>query len=231
LKNKMYNLTKRALFKKETSERKFGLTNREMKLLKSLNTPKKIQDYLDKLQINFDYRKDTFMSPRKVIEKRKCHCIEGATLAYLALKINGYKPFLVHLKTIKHDYEHVLAVFKKNGKFGAITKTNHAVLRYREPVYENIRELVMSFFHEYFMDNGKKTLRSYSAPVNLSRFDKKNWQTDEKDLWYIDKYLDKIKHYPILTKKQIADLRKADKIEILAGKLVEWKRGGKRVIK
>ena len=197
------------------------LTKKELKLLKSLNTPKKIQDYLGKLQINFNYRKDTFMSPRRVLNTGKCHCIEGATLAYLALKINGYAPLLVHLKTTKHDYEHVIAVFKKNGKWGAITKTNHAVLRYREPVYNSIRELVMSFFHEYFLNSGKKTLRSYSAPVNLSRFNEKNWAIDEKDLWYIDTYLDKVKHYNILNKKQIAELRKADKVEIMAGKLVE----------
>lgn len=209
----------------------YNLTKKEVRLLKSLNTPQKIQDYLNKLQINFDYRKDTYRSPRKVMETGKCHCIEGATFAAFALSLNGYKPLLVHLKTTKHDYEHVIAVFKKNGKWGAITKTNHAVLRYREPVYSNIRELVMSFFHEYFLDNGKKTLRNYSIPVNLSRFNKENWATDEKDLWYIDSYLDKVKHYPILTKKQIAGLRKADKVEILAGKLVEWKRGGKRVVK
>lgn len=208
-----------------------NLTKKEVNLLKSLNTPKKIQDYLNKLEINFDYGKDTYRSPREVIRTGKCHCIEGATFAAFALSLNGYKPLLVHLKTTKHDYEHVIAVFKKNGKWGAITKTNHAVLRYREPVYNSIRELVMSFFHEYFLDSGKKTLRSYTMPVNLSRFDKKNWQTDEKDLWYIDSYLDKVKHYNILNKKQIADLRKADKVEIMAGKLVEWKRDGKRVIK
>lgn len=208
----------------------YNLNKKEFKLFKSLNTPKKVQNYLNKLQINFDYKKDTFRSPREVIKAGKCHCIEGAVLAYLALKINEYPAFLVHLKTIKQDYEHIITVFKKNGKWGAITKTNHAVLRYREPVYKSIRELIMSFFHEYFLDNGKKTLRSYSAPVNLSRFNKKNWATDKKNLWYIDGYLDKVKHYKILTKKQIADLRKTDKIEILAGKLMEWKRGGKRVI-
>jgi len=209
----------------------YNLNKKEVKLFKSLNTPKKIQNFLDKIPINFDYRKDTFMSPRKILETGKCHCIEGATFAALALRINGYKPLLVDLETTKEDFDHVIAVFKKDGKWGAITKTNHAVLRYREPVYKNIRELVMSFFHEYFTDKGTKTLRSFSMPVNLARFDKKNWATDENDLWYIAKYLVDVKHHSILNRKQIRGLRKADKIEILAGKLVEWKRGEKRIIK
>lgn len=209
----------------------YNLTKKEEKILRSLNTPKKIQDFLDKLKINFEEDgKDTCMSPRKVLRTRKCHCIEGAILAALALRLNGYKPLVVDLKGRNDDWDHVLSVFKIDGKWGAITKTNHAVLRYREPIYRDIRELVMSYFHEYTSDDnkGNKTLRSYSLPIDLSRFDKKNWMTDEEDLWYINDYLDKVKHYNILTKKQIKNLRKADKIEIIMGKLVEWNKGKKR---
>ena len=202
----------------------YELNKKELKILKKLNTPKKIQDYINKFEINFDYHKETFMSPRKVMRTGKCHCIEGALLAALILRIQGYKPLILHLGASKRDLDHVIAVFQKNGKWGAISKTNHAVLRYREPVYSNIRELVMSYFHEYF-DNkgGVKTLRTYSVPVNLAKFDKKKWTIDEKNLWYIDKHLDKVKHYQILTKKQIADLRKADRIEIKIGKITEFK--------
>jgi hypothetical protein len=207
------------------------LNEKEMKILKSLDTPKKIQNFLDKLEINFDYKKDTCMSPRKVLQTGKCHCIEGAIFAALCLKVNGFKPLVVDLETTKDDFDHVIAVFKKNGKWGSISKTNHAVLRYREPIYNTIRELVMSFFHEYFTDNGIKTLRAYSKPINLSRFDQKNWATDEKDLWYLAEYIANVKHIPIINRKQISNLRKADKIEILAGKLVEWKPYGKRIIK
>lgn len=206
-------------------------TEKELKLLKDLNTPRKIQDFLDKLEINFDYRKDTCMSPINVLRKRKCHCIEGAFFAALCLKLNGFKPLVVDLETTKEDFDHVIAVFKENGKWGSISKTNHAVLRYREPVYNNIRELVMSFFHEYFTDKGIKTLRSYSKPINLSKFDKKKWATEEKDLWYIAEHLAKAKHTKIMNRKQIKNLRKADKIEILAGKLVEWKPYGRRIIR
>jgi len=203
----------------------FGLNKNEVNTLKKLNTPKKIQDFLNKLKINFEEKGETCMSPRMVLKTKKAHCIEGAMFAALALRIQGEKPLLVDLRTTKDDFDHVLAVFKKNGRWGAITKTNHAVLRYREPVYKNIRELVMSYFHEYFLNkNGKKTLRDYSLPIDLSKFDKKGWTTDTKDLWYIDSHLDKVKHFSILDRKQIASLRKADKIEIKAGKIVEWKK-------
>lgn len=207
----------------------FNLTKKEEEIFRSLNTPAKIQDFLNKIPINFDYNKDTCMSPRMVLKKWKCHCIEGAIFAALALRMQGYKPLIVHLEASKDDYDHVIAVFKEFGKWGAITKTNHGVLRYREPAYKSIRELAMSYFHEYFNNKGKKALRSYSLPVNLSRFDKKNWAIDEKDLWYIDHYLDKVKHFPILTKKQIKNLRKADKIEIKIGKITEYKQGKKKI--
>jgi len=199
------------------------LSKEETKILKSLNTPKKIQDFLNKLKINFEEKGDSCMSPRKVLKYKKCHCTEGAILAALALSFHNYKPLLVDLTANSKDFDHVIAVFKKNNLWGAISKTNHAVLRYREPVYKNIRELVMSFFHEYFTDNGKKTLRSYSMPVDLSRFNKQNWQTSEEDVGFIPEYLAEVKHYNILNKKQISNLRKADEIEIKAGKLVEWK--------
>ncbi len=196
----------------------------ELKILMRLRTPAKVQDFLDKLKINFEPRGDTCMSPRMVLRKGRCHCIEGALLAALALRLQGRKPLVVDMKTSKGDFEHVIAVFRQRGKWGAISKTNHAVLRYREPVYASIRELVMSCFHEYFDNKGRKTLRSFSTPVDLSRFDNRGWTTDEDDLWYIHNHLDKVKHYKILDRRGIAGLRRAGKLEIRAGKLVEWKR-------
>ena len=123
-----------------------------------------------------------------------------------------------------YDYDHVVAVFKQDGFFGAISKTNHAVLRYREPVYKTIRELVMSYFHEYFLNTGKKTLREYSELLDLNKFNKLNWRTSDKNLFEIPEYLDTIKHHKILSPKQIKNLRKADKIEIEMGKMVEYKK-------
>lgn len=199
----------------------FGFNQQEMKLLHTLNSPVKIQDYLETLKINF---KDTCMSPRRVLREKKAHCIEGAMLATAALWINGERPLVLDLKAVDHDEDHAVTVFRRNGCWGAISKTNHAVLRYREPVYRNIRELVMSYFHEYFMNDGKKTLRQYSAPLDLSRFIKRGWTTVEEDIWYIPEYLDNMPHWPILNRQALATLRKADPIEIKIGKIVQWKR-------
>ena len=199
------------------------LTKEEIKLFKKLNSSKKIQDYLNTLKINFEEKGDTCFSPRKVLKEQKCNCIEGAVLAAMILRFHGHKPLVVDLTSSEKDFDHVIAVFKKYGKWGAISKTNHPVLRYREPVYNSIRELVMSFFHEYFLDNGEKTLRSYANPINLSIFDKKGWMHSPEEIWYIAEHLAEIKHLPILNRKQIANLRKADKIEIDVGKMTEWK--------
>ena len=150
--------------------------------------------------------------------------MEGAMLAAVALRLAGKRPLVMDLRSVAHDFDHVVAVFQDDGCFGAISKTNHGVLRYREPLYKTIRELVMSYFHEYFLDDGQKTLRDYSRLVDLSRFDARGWMTDEQDLWYIPEYLDSLRHVPILTKKQIRHLRSADPIERQMGKIVEWNR-------
>ena len=206
-----------------------NLTAKEEKIFRELKNPSQIQDFLNKIPINFDYHKDTCMSPRQVLKKGKCHCIEGAMLAALALRLQGRKPLLVDLTASRHDFDHVIAVFKQDGKWGALSKTNHGVLRYREPIYRDIRELVMSFFHEYTDDKGRKTLRSFSMPIDLSKFDKKGWMTSEEDIWYINDFLAKVKHYKILTRKQIRNLRKADKLEIEIGKITEWKNRKKSI--
>jgi hypothetical protein len=119
-------------------------------------------------------------------------------------------------------------VFQIRGYWGAISKTNHGVLRYREPIYKTIRELAMSYFHEYFLDDGAKTMRSYSIPVDLSRFDKRGWMTAEEDVWYVPAAIDDAKHIPIITPSQIKGLRKADRIEREMGKIVEWKKPMKK---
>ncbi len=195
-------------------------TKEELRVYRKLNTPQKIQDFLNELRINFEERGDTCLSPRMVLRERKAHCVEGAVFAAVALRLQGAKPLVLDLESTKKDYDHVVAVFKTNGCWGAISKTNHAVLRYREPVYKTIRELVMSYFHEYFTDDGKKTLRKY-ALADLSRFDRMNWMNSDEEVWFIPEYLANVKHKEILNLKQIRGLRKADEIEIGAGKLVE----------
>ncbi|MEK7113556.1 MAG: hypothetical protein AAB873_01880 [Patescibacteria group bacterium] len=194
-------------------------TKKEKILLKSLNTPAKVQDFLNELKFNFEKDGDTFKSPLMVLRTKNAHCIEGAVLGAYILSLYGFKPLILHLQSTKQDFDHVVALFQQSGYWGALSKTNHAVLRYREPVYKNIRELVMSYFHEYFLDDGVKTLRSYSEPLDLNIFEK-GWEREEGDLWGIDEELDKIKHYDILDKHQIKNLRKADEVEIKAGKIL-----------
>jgi hypothetical protein len=198
------------------------------RLIEQLNTPQKVQDFLNTIPCNFQIGPATLLSPVRVLRERKAQCMEGAMLAAAILRHHGFPPLLVDLKSTAYDFDHVLTVFHVQEHWGAITKTNHGVLRYREPVYRTIRELCMSFFHEYFMDDGAKTLRSYSHPVDLSRFDHKHWMTTDEELWEIPEYLDGVRHYPILTRSQIARLRPADRIEIAMGKLTEWGRDGKR---
>lgn len=192
-------------------------------ILKKLNTPVKIQNFLDTLPMNFEEKGDTCFSPMTVLEKNSCHCIEGAILAALALRLHGHPPLLLDLTADKTDYDHVVAVFKMDGRWGAISKTNHAVLRYREPIYGSVRELAMSYFHDYVnINTGKKTLRSFSRPINLKRFDRLGWMTTQEEVFEIPAYLAEVRHHKILNRRQVRNLRPADAIEIKAGSIPEW---------
>ena len=199
-------------------------TKKEKELIKKLNTPEKVQDFLNSLNFNFEKdKRQTLKSPILVLRKGNAHCTEGAILGAYILSLHGFTPYLMHLKTVKGDYDHIVAPFKVRGLYGALSKTNHAVLRYREPIYPNIKALALSYFHEYFLDDGRKTLRQYSELLDLNTFED-SWPFVEDDLWGIDQELDKIKHYDIIPKSYIKKLRKADKVEIKAGKIVEQKR-------
>jgi hypothetical protein len=195
------------------------------KLARAYKTPARIQDFLNSIPQNFEPHGATCKSPLQVLKTGNAHCIEGALLGAYLLKQIGYPPLLLDLRVgIKDDsdFDHVIAPFKKNGYWGALSKTNHAVLRYREPIYKTIRELVLSYFHEYFIDNGRKTLRSYSKPFNISKYT--GWETATTDVWYIPEALNNARHIPLLSAAQINNLRRADKIEIQASSLTEWKK-------
>lgn len=207
------------------------MDKKELLILKKLNTPAKIQDFINKLPVNFESDgKETCMSPASVLKNKKAHCIEGAFLAAAAIWINKIgcgRPLVVDMIGEKGDWDHVIAVFQdaKTGKFGAISKTNHAVLRYREPVYRDVRELIMSYFHEYTDDKGKgrKTLRSFSDAIDLSNFGKE-WITSKEDLWHIHDFIDSVEHHEILTREQLKNLRRADDIEIKASSITEYQK-------
>lgn len=194
-----------------------------------LNAPQKIQTFLDHFPVNVLSRGEhTMMSPRLVLKNKKAHCMEAALLAATALAYHGQPPLLMDLESAANDYDHVVALFKQNGRWGAISKTNYPVLRWRDPVYESPRELAMSYFHEYFLDSGKKTLKRYSAPFDLSKFNPNTWVIAGEDVdWLADRLTD-ARHFPIAPAKNMRALRKASKIEITATSAREWTKDGKK---
>jgi hypothetical protein len=176
----------------------FGLDAGEMRILKSLKTPERIQRFLDtEIAYNKEPDGDTIRSPRLVLRDQVAHCFEGALFGAAALRVQGFPPLLLDLEAVRDD-DHVLAIFKQQGHWGAIAKSNYSGLRFREPVYRSLRELVMSYFEHYYNLAREKTLRNYSRPVNLSRFDRICWMTAEEDLWVIAEHLTQIPHTPLL---------------------------------
>lgn len=197
----------------------FGLTKEELHVLTSLNTPVKVQEYLDSIPFNMEKDGETCKSPRRALREKKIHCIEGAMFASVAFMLAGRKPFVLNLKVSKEDDDHVVALFRENGYWGAVSKTNHAVLRYRDPVYKTVRELAMSYFHEYFLaSNGKKTMLGYSKPINMRRFGTK-WITKEDDLWDIAEQIYDSEYVPAVPKKNERYIKRATELERKAASL------------
>lgn len=190
-----------------------NLTQSEKIFLRSLDSPIKIQGYLDTLPFNHEENGETCMSPRRVLQSQKAHCLEGAMLASLCLLFQKRKPLILSLKVISSDYDHVVALYKENGYWGAISKTNHVVLGFRDPVYKTIRELALSYFHEYFLvTTGEKTLRGYSRPINLKKFGT-SWFTSQEELFDIAVTICDSHHTSIIPKGNESLIRRATKIE------------------
>jgi hypothetical protein len=190
-------------------------TKDEIRFLKTLNNPDKIQGFLDAIEYNPVYE---CRSPRWVIRKRSAHCFEGALFAAAVLQFHGYKPVIVDLKAYNDD-DHVITIFKEDGHWGAVAKSNFTSLRFREPVYRSLRELVMSFFDFYFNTVGDKSLRSYSIPLDLTVYNPRHWATTDEDLEYIGDKLEEIKHFPVINEKMIKNLKRASDIMLQAGML------------
>lgn len=198
-----------------------GLTRTEFAILRRLSTPHKIQDFVSSLRANFERKGDTCLSVRQVLRRHHAHCIEGAMLAACTLWIHGEPPLLLDLKAV-HDFDHVVALFRRRGCWGAISKTNHAQLRYRDPVYRTLRELAMSYFHEYTNKKGRLTLRSYSRAFDMRKVDPKLWVTNGSDCWDMPEMLDEIRHYPLVTGKQARLLCRRDAMERKIGALLQY---------
>jgi hypothetical protein len=169
----------------------------ERAVFRRLTSPEKIQRFLDELVYNKEVGGETCRSPRRVMRDRTAHCMEGALFGAAALEMLGHAPLLLDFEAVRDD-DHVLAIFRERGHWGALAKSNYTGLRYREPVYRTLRELAMSYFEHYHNLRREKTLRNYSRPVNLRRFDAIQWMTAEEDLWTVPEYLVTIRHTPLL---------------------------------
>lgn len=194
----------------------WGLTRGEISQLRRLRTPGIVQRFLDDLPYNYDDNPHTCFSPRLVLRHGRAHCMEGALLAAAAFRLAGRPPLLVDLAAVRDD-DHVLAVFREGRCWGAVAKSSYSGLRFRDPVYRTLRELVMSYFPHYFNLEGEKTLRAYSRPVNLARFDSLRWMSSEADVWFIPEHLTRIPHIRLLTPAQIRRLSRMDPLLYEAG--------------
>ena len=146
------------------------LTPAEHRVLARLDTPQKIQTFLDRLPANFELDGDTAMSPRRLLKARVAHCAEAAIFAAAALAFHGKPAWLMDIQSLPSDQDHVITLFHERGLWGAISKTNHAILRWRDPIYRSARELAMTYAHEYCLPGGKKSMLAYSRPFSLARY-------------------------------------------------------------
>lgn len=206
------------------------LTPAERRVFGRLHSPTRIQDFLEGIPSNFELNGETNFSPRTMLQKGIGHCFEGAVFAAAVLAYHGHKPLLMDFATDYDDEDHAVALFTENGLWGAISKTNHAVLLFRDAVYKSPRELAMSYFHEYYMRDGRKSLRAYSAPFDLSRFSPDTWVTAADPLDWIHDKLAAGRYYDIAPAAAIKKLRKVTPLELATLQLTKWPDPRKRRI-
>ena len=200
-----------------------GLTSGEFAVLRRLDTPQKIQAFCYGLGQNFELDGDTCRSVRGVLQTRRAHCIEGAMLAACALWVHGEPPLLLDMRAVR-DFDHVVALFRRHGRWGAISKTNGIGLRSRDPVYGSLRELAMSYFHEYTNRRDHKTLREYSVPFDLRRIDPQVWVSGTKNAWAVAEALDEIRHFKLVQGRHLRAVTRRDPFEREAGNLLQYRR-------
>lgn len=188
-------------------------TPAELRKLRSLKNPYGIQRLLDAMPYHLA---DTSWSPRIVLRENTSHCFEGAMLAAAALRVNGYPPLILDLEA-EHDTDHVIAIYKERGLWGAVAKSNYTGCRYREPVYRSLRELALSYFDVYFNLRRERSLRTFSNPVNLIRFDRLDWMTTDDPLWFIAEYLFTVRHYRLFPSAVAKALHRLDDRSFRAG--------------
>jgi hypothetical protein len=192
------------------------LTNSERQVVARLTTPSKIQAFLDELPYS---AKGVYRCPLRVLRERIAHCFDGALFAAAALRRLGYPPLILDIVPNDRDDDHLLALYKRDGHWGAVAQSNFVGLRFREPIYRTLRELVMSYFEQYYNVEREKTLRGYTVPLNLKPFDKLSWMTRDEPLEGIAQRLDEIRKVPVMTPAMIAGLSLVDERSYRAGLL------------
>ena len=184
-----------------------AFTSSEQRKLARLDSPWAIQQFLDGIAYSTE---PIYRSPRDVLRDRRAHCVDGALFAAAALERLGHPPLVVDLRAHRDD-DHVIAVFRRGRKWGCIAKSNVVLLRFREPVYRDVRELVMSSFDFYYNTDGEKALRSYTDPVDLRRFDRAGWRTRSGDIeGVVVKALDRVRHHRLLSPAEERALVRVD---------------------
>jgi hypothetical protein len=192
------------------------LTEAERELISRLDSPYAIQEFLDGVTYSSD---DFYRCPLRVLRDRQAHCFDGALFAVAALRLIGYKPLALDMIPNRNDDDHILALFKVDDCWGALAKSNFSGLRFREPVYRNLRELVMSYFEQYYNTDREKTLRGYTRPLNLAAFDHLDWMTSDDCLEVIAQGFDEIPSYRLITEAMAARLQAVDERSHQAGLL------------
>ena len=198
-----------------------GLTRAMATRLAGLRTPERIQDFVSRLRWNYQTDGPTALSVVGVLRQDQAHCIEGAFVAACALWLNGYPPLLIDLGAARGDVDHVMAIFRRGRYWGAISKSNSPFLRYRDPIYRNLRELAVSFFPQY-VKRRRKTLRTYSLPVDLRRHDPALWVTRDGFCHEMVDVLTGARHFNILPADGQSKLRPIDEIEARANTLRDF---------
>ncbi|HOY67764.1 MAG TPA: hypothetical protein PLP29_12820 [Candidatus Ozemobacteraceae bacterium] len=187
----------------------------ELSIFGSLESPVAIQAFLDTVPYSSD---PVYRSPRSVLRDRKAHCFDGAMFAAAALRRLGYRPLVLDMLAERDD-DHLLALFKEDNCWGSIAKSNFVGLRYRDPIFRSLRELVMSYFEDFYNIEGEKTLRGYTVPLDLSRFDRLDWMMQDEALDAVADALDRQRTYDVISPAQAGRLPRMDKRSYEAGML------------
>jgi hypothetical protein len=198
------------------------LTPSEHRLFARLDSAQKIQAFLDRLPPNFELDGDTVLSPRNVLRERTAHCAEAALFAAAVFAYHGKPALLIDIRALPSDHDHIVAPFKQRGLWGAISKTNHAVLRWRDPIYRSPRELLMTYAHEYNLNGGKKSMLDYSRPFNLTRYAPERWVTATEDLHWLMEALDDSPHEPLAPAHALLRRRRSSRVELRSQDVTEW---------